>query len=126
MTYREVQKSNCQLRNTLSIKEKSWLKDNGYKNVGWDNIIKLYRQLNEFLPSLEDLFLEADRIGNRYQTSAEIKEFNENLSRETEAIAALIDSRFPDTEPEVIDFSNSTKGRRSKKGDRKTYRTVKI
>ncbi|MBE9070929.1 hypothetical protein IQ260_30285, partial [Leptolyngbya cf. ectocarpi LEGE 11479] len=34
MGYREVQRSNSSRRKRLSKKEKAWLKEQGYKNVG--------------------------------------------------------------------------------------------
>lgn len=109
MSYREVQRSNTNRRLTLPKKQKALLKKNGYRNVGWENIIKLYEKLNELEiednQSFEELFLEADRIGNKYQTPEERQAFQQALSVEVEAIAKEVDKQFPDTEPEVIDYS---------------------
>lgn len=116
MNYREVQSDNSKKRSKLEKKDRQWLKINSYKNVGWDNVISLHQKINEFLErdewkewSLEDLFLEADRIGNKYLTYQEIVNFNQKLSQEVNEIAEEIDRQFPDTTIEQIDFSNSTK-----------------
>lgn len=126
MSYTELQKANAQTRKTLSSKNQKWLKANDYKNIGWDNIIKLYQKLNEFLPSLEDLFLEADRIGNKYQTAQEISDFNQKMSKEVEEISELIDRQFPDDEIEIIDFSSKSNRKSNKKHFYKNYRTIKV
>ncbi|MFM6622197.1 MAG: hypothetical protein ACKPJO_31695, partial [Dolichospermum sp.] len=75
MSYRELQQHNSQNRIKLSQDDKKWLKKNGYKNLGWDNVINLYNTIQDFLVkyqvedlTLEELFLEADRIGNKYLT----------------------------------------------------------
>ncbi|AFY90530.1 MAG: hypothetical protein CLLPBCKN_007807 [Chroococcidiopsis cubana SAG 39.79] len=116
MNYREVQSDNSKKRSKLEKKDRQWLKINSYKNVGWDNVISLHQKIDEFLErdawkewSLEDLFLEADRIGNKYLTYQEIVNFNQKLSQEVNEIAEEIDRQFPDTTIEQIDFSNSTK-----------------
>ena len=69
MSYSEVQSSNSIRRNQLPKLDRIWLKDNGYKNVGWDNVIQLYQKINDRLAqpegdelALEELFLQADRI----------------------------------------------------------------
>jgi phage gp29-like protein len=54
--------------------------------------------------SLGELFLEADRVGNKYQTQAEIDVFNEANSKAGNAIDELIDELYPD------DGSTSTIG----------------
>ena len=61
-------------------------------------------QYEEEEDSLEELFLEADRIGNKYQTSEEIAAFQAALATEVNAIADLVDEQFPDTEIEFIDY----------------------
>ncbi|MBE9076947.1 hypothetical protein IQ241_06495 [Romeria aff. gracilis LEGE 07310] len=114
MGYREVQRSNSNRRSKLPKKEQEWLKESGYRNVGWDNVIELYQKINDLLsssnsdePSLEDLFLQADRIGNKYQTSEEIDAFNRSLRSEVEEISNQIDKQFPDSdsEYEFVDYS---------------------
>jgi C-terminal processing protease CtpA/Prc len=133
MSYGEVQRTNSENRSKLKKEDQKWLKDNGYKNVGWDNVITLYRKVEELLDksrfedmSLEELFLEADRIGNKYLTPEEIKEFNQQLSKEVAEIGELVDKQFPDTEIEVIDFSQKTAQKPQKKRNQKTYRTIKL
>ena len=115
MGYRDVQRSNSTRRRQLPKAEQNWLKENGYRNVGWDNVIQLYQKINELLsvsdaddPTLEDLFLKAESIGNKYQTVEEREAFNEALRTEAEAIAQKIDQQFPDDEVEFIDFSNAS------------------
>jgi hypothetical protein len=112
-SYREVQQSNTERRPLLPKNNQQWLKANGYKNVGWGNVIRLYQKISEFLdgasledPTLEELFLQADRIGNKYLSDQEIAEFNQKLAKEVGEISELIDIQFPDTEIEIIDFSN--------------------
>lgn len=126
MSYREIQSLNSEKRNTLKKEDQKWLRDNGYRNVGWDNIINLYQKIKDFLDkyplkdlTLEELFLEADRIGNKYLTTQEIEEFNYKLSKEVNEIAEEIDKQFPNTEIEVIDFRSKTKPYYRRKSNRK-------
>ncbi len=133
MSYREVQRANSKNRSKIHKEDQKWLKDNGYKNVDWNNIINLYQKIEELLDkyriedlALEELFLEADRIGNKYLTSQEIEEFNQRLSKEVNELAEEIDKQFPDTEIEIIDFSNNTNNKFQKKHKQKSYRTVKL
>ncbi|BAY23252.1 hypothetical protein NIES2100_30160 [Calothrix sp. NIES-2100] len=118
MSYRDVQITNSKNRTKLHKEEQAWLQENSYKNIGWDNVINLFSKIEEFLNkhqfaelTLEELFLEADRIGNKYLTSQEISEFNHKLAIEVNEIAEKIDQQFPDTEVEFIDFSTSSKKR---------------
>ncbi|MBE9068891.1 hypothetical protein IQ260_19800, partial [Leptolyngbya cf. ectocarpi LEGE 11479] len=92
----------------------------GYKNVGWNNVIELYQKLNDRLlqsdpgeDTLEDLFLRADRIGNKYQTSEEIREFNQKLTAEVNKISDQVDRQFPESEMEFVDYSATTKKQKS-------------
>lgn len=113
LSYHEVQRANSDRRKQLHKEDQKWLKENNFKNVSWDNVIHLYNKIEEFLEqyrledsSLEELFLEADRVGNKYLTSDEIEDFNQKLAKEVSEIEAAIDKHFPDDEMEVIDFSN--------------------
>ena len=133
MSYAEVQRTNSQNRSKLEQEDQKWLKDNDYKNVGWDNVIALYRKIEELLDkfrfedmSLEELFLEADRIGNKYLALEEIKEFDQQLSKEVAEIGELVDKQFPDTETEFIDFSQKTGKKLLQKYNQKTRRTIKL
>lgn len=127
MSYREVQRANSDRRSKIPRKDQKWLKTNGYKNVGWDSVIKLYQKINDLLiqpdpneDSLEELFLKADRIGNKYQTPAEIATFNQKLAAEVSEIAAQVDQQFPDSEIEIIDYSQPSRKRKPKtKGKRR-------
>lgn len=119
MSYREAQRINSENRSKLQKEDLKWLKDHHYKNVGWENVIALAQKIEEFLDkyrlndwSLDELFLEADRIGNKYQTSGEIEEFNQKMAQEINEIAEEIDRQFPDTEAEEIDYSNPARTRR--------------
>lgn len=109
MGYREVQRANGDRRSQLPQKSQVWLKQNGYRNVGWDNVIRLYQKINDLADdqedSLEDLFLKADQIGEKYQTAEERAQFNQQLSDVVGKIDALVDEQFPEEEAEVIDFS---------------------
>lgn len=128
MSYRDVQIHNSKNRGKLHKEDLKWLKDNSYRNVGWDNIINLYHKVEEFLDkyrwqdsTLEELFLEADRIGNKYLNRQEIEEYNQKLSQEVNDISEEIDKQFPDTEIDIIDFSNHTNNRSPKKSNRNSY-----
>lgn len=125
MSYRDVQRRNSLDRAKLSREDQSWLKTHRYKNTGWNSVIALHEKIEAFLErdklaarSLEDLFLEVDRIGNKYQSQQEINEFHQKLTKELNELAELVDQQFPDTEAEVIDFSNEPR--------RKNSRTVRI
>jgi hypothetical protein len=120
MSYREVQSSNTLNRAKLSQEDQKWLKENQYKNVGWDAVIRLYQKIEELLNplvdlTLEDLFLEADRIGSKYQTAEEIQEFNQHFAQVVSEVSETIERQFPDTETEVIDFGGSARKPRKSK-----------
>lgn len=122
MGYREVQRSNSNRRKQLPKREQRWLQVNGYRNVGWDNVIRLYQKINDFLasldsdePTLEELFLKADRIGSKYQTPAERAAFDQALRSEVEDIAAEVDRQFPDSEYEFADYSQPSRPSRRRK-----------
>ncbi|MFN6570885.1 hypothetical protein [Dendronalium sp. ChiSLP03b] len=115
MSYRDVQRTNSNNRVKLHQEDQAWLKENFYKNIGWNNVINLYQKIKDFLNrcqfedlTLEELFLECDRIGNKYLTIQEIENFYQSLSREVNEIAEEIDKQFPETEIEFIDFSKNT------------------
>lgn len=127
MNYREVQGANSKNRIKLNQDNQQWLKIHGYRNVGWVNVINLYQKIEGFLErerwkefSLEELFLEADRIGNKYLSGREIADFNQRLSQEVNAVAEEIDRQFPDTEIEVMDFSGNA-NKSSQKSRYKKY-----
>ncbi len=116
MNYREVQRSNSIRRNQLPKIDQVWLKEHSFRNVGWDNVIRLYQKINELLSqsseedlSLEELFLKADQIGQKYQTSEEITAFNQQMQSEVNAISALVDQQFSEAEIEVIDYRDSAR-----------------
>lgn len=133
MSYGELQKHNSQNRIKLSPADQKWLKENGYKNLGWDNVINLHNTIQDFLVkyqvedlTLEELFLEADRIGNKYLTEDEIQDFHQKLAKELNELSEEIDKQFPQTEMEIIDFSQNAKFKPTKKRNQKTYRTIKL
>lgn len=133
MSYRSVQLANSNNRSKLHKKDQIWLKENFYKNIGWDNIINLYEKIEEIIDNyqveeltLEELFIDADRIGNKYLTTQEKNDYNQSLSKVVNEVAEEIDKQFPETEMEFIDFSQNTNIRYNKKLNHKTYRTVKV
>ncbi|MBE9102942.1 hypothetical protein [Vacuolonema iberomarrocanum] len=132
MGYRDVQRSNANRRRKLPRAEQKWLKENGYRNVGWDPVIRLYQKINDLLsaadaddPTLEVLFLQAESIGNKYQTTEEREAFNQALSVEVEAISEKIDQQFPDNEVEFIDFSQVSPASSSQRRRGKTTKKRK-
>ena len=111
LSYRQLQANNKQTRSQLRREDQQALKINGFKNVGWTAAIELYEKIADYLTqyksaedSLDELFLEADRIGNQYQSFEEIADFQAALAAEVEAIENLVDEQFPDNQPEVIDY----------------------
>ncbi|AFY73958.1 hypothetical protein Syn7502_01926 [Synechococcus sp. PCC 7502] len=106
MGYREVQAANTSNYKELDQESRKFLKNHGYKNIGWEQVIKLYEKIEELLceVSLEDLFLEADRIGNKYLTVGEINQTNQELAEVLNDIEVQIDHYFPDIEIKIIDF----------------------
>ncbi|NJN31882.1 MAG: hypothetical protein HC824_16720 [Synechococcales cyanobacterium RM1_1_8] len=124
LTYRELQRHNRSRRSQLPKEQQRQIKQAGLCNLGWANVIDLYHQLavletarevtreeareaalDAALPCLEDLFLEADRIGNQYQTAGEQDSFQQQMADIASDISSLIDQQFPDTEPEIISFT---------------------
>lgn len=131
MGYREVQRLNSQNRRQLTKADQQWLKQNGYRNLGWEQVIRLYQKIEEFLsqgslddPTLESLFLEADRIGNKYLTPQEINDFNQKFTEEVNQISEEIDRQFPDTEVEIIDFRPQSERKHQTQHRRRTYRSI--
>ncbi len=120
LTYSQLQSANKQGRSELNRDHQKWLKTHGYKNVGWENAIALSKKIAEYDgdDSLEYLFLEADRIGNKYQTPEEIAAFQLALAAEVNAIADLVDEQFPDTEIEVIDYGTQSRTPQRKNASR--------
>ncbi|MEO1521227.1 MAG: hypothetical protein AAFU78_10675, partial [Cyanobacteria bacterium J06633_2] len=109
--------------------KQKWLKENGYKNVGWDNVTQLYQKINELLAdpnedelSLEELFLQADRIGQKYQTREEINHFRQQLATEVNSISEKLDKQFPEEVVEVVDFSQKSRSSSHSRRSRKKYR----
>jgi hypothetical protein len=111
------------------------LKTHGFRNFGWDAVIQLYEKIADFQEqaeledmSLEELFLEADRVGNKYQTADEIDQFQQAMAKEANAIADQIEQQFPQTEMEVLDFSQpypTAKPRKATKyGRKRQYSTT--
>jgi hypothetical protein len=128
LSYRQLQAHNKQTRSQLNREDQQFLKTNGFKNVGWTCAIELYEKIADYLiqyrladESLEELFLEADRIGNKYQSPEEIAAFQAALAIEVEAIADLVDEQFPDDQPEVIDYGSPTARRPTRKNARGTF-----
>lgn len=118
MSYRQIQRKNSRNRKLLIQEKQQWLKDNGYSNLGWQNVINLYNKIQEFQQaenikslSLEELFLEADRIGNKYYQPQEIQQRNLKIAKELNEIADIIEAQFPDRLTEVIDYSRTARKR---------------
>ncbi|OKH18442.1 hypothetical protein [[Limnothrix rosea] IAM M-220] len=113
-SYRDLQVENKINRNALSKKQQHQLKTEGYRNIGWAKVIQLYEKLKQInlLKSVEDvtleeLFIDADRIGNKYQTKKEIQDFQERLNQVNQEIADSVDKLFPDDDVEIFDFTGT-------------------
>jgi len=85
---------------------------NSYKNLGWPNVISLFKKIKELKDkenikklSLEQLFIEADFVGNKYLSDQEVNSRNLRIAQELNDIAEIIDAQFPDTTREIIDYS---------------------
>lgn len=126
LTYKQLQAHNKETRSHLKPDDRKWLKTNGYRNIGWDKAIALYEKITDFQArydleedSLEDLFIQADRIGNKYQTPEEIAAFQAELATIANEIADLIEEQFPDTEPEIIDYGTQHQPRKPQRKNTK-------
>lgn len=136
LRYRDVQQANGLRRDRLTKADRRDLKDQGFRNVGWNNILRLRQRLDELLgpdrdeanpdlpdpdlPSLDALFLEADRLGNAYQSAEEIAAFNRALAEAANGVDEAIDAQFPDTEVEIVHFQSSQpRGRSAKRKPRR-------
>ena len=116
MRYRKVQRKNSRNRNLLANEQQQWLKEHSYKNVGWNNVISLFEKIREIQRqeeikslSLEELFLEADRIGNRYLDSQEVNKRNLAIAKEIDQISNSFNEQFPDDTVEIIDYAKTSK-----------------
>lgn len=112
MNYRQVQRKNSRDRQHLTKENQTWLKKHNYRNIGWNNVIKLWEKIAELQEqetvkslSIEELFIEADRIGNKYLDSKEINQRHQRIAQELDEIADIIDSQHPDQKIEIIDYS---------------------
>lgn len=112
MNYRKVQRKNTRDRQQLTKENQIWLKEHKYRNIGWNNVIELFKKIRELQEqenvkslSLEGLFIEADRIGNKYLDSKEVNRRHQRIARELDDIAEIIDSQYPDRTIEIIDYS---------------------
>lgn len=117
MGYRQVQRKNTRNKKLLVKEQQQWLKKNDYRNVGWQNVIDLFNKIQEIQQTenikkltLEELFIEADLIGNKYLDSKEINQHNLKIARELNEIADIIDSWSVDNTVEIIDYSQTLKG----------------
>jgi hypothetical protein len=132
--YRELQQENDRLRQQLTSENQAILKANRYRNVSWPNVIALFTKISNMIEiedlavsELDSLFLEVDRIGNKYQSSEEIQAFQAAMAFEAEAISEIIDRVFPDNEPEFIDFSAAKPQKQWRRStQRKTYQKIKV
>jgi predicted Rossmann fold nucleotide-binding protein DprA/Smf involved in DNA uptake len=113
-TYRQLQNFNSKNRNELNKENQTWLKVNKYKNIGWNKVVELFDKIEELQDkekiqdwSLEELFLESDRIGNKYLSNQEINDFNCNLAKKVQKISDIVDIQFPPDETiEIINYEN--------------------
>lgn len=65
-------------------------------------------------------------FGNKYLTDEEIQDFQQKLAKELNEISEEIDKQFPQTEIEIIDFSQNAKFKPTKKRNQKIYKTTKF
>lgn len=102
--YRELQSHNKKQRQGLSPPEQQQLKKEGYKNLGWKNVIALWEKLQEIQllkeveeTTLESLFIDATRIGRKYLTDKEMNDFYQELAQVNQEISDQIDEIFSDS-----------------------------
>jgi len=121
MGYRKLQRKNSRNRNLLTKEHQKWLKENNYKNVGWERVISLYQKILELQReaqindlNLEELFIEADRIGNKYFSGQEIQEQQQKIAMELNEITDILDNQFPKQQAEVIDYSQGKMGKKKR------------
>lgn len=119
MKYRQIQRKNSRNKKLFPNEKQILLKEQGYRNIGWNNVINLFKKIKEiqqeeYIKSLdlEELFLEADRIGNKYLDSKEIDRRNAVIAKELNQIVNIIDKQFPDNAVEVIDYSKTSTKRK--------------
>ena len=119
MRYRQVQRKNSRNKKLLSKDKQKHINAEGYRNICCNNVIALFEKIREIHQkenikslSLEELFLEADRIGNKYLDSSEIDRRNLAIAKELDNIANIMDRQFPDRTVEVIDYSLTAKVKR--------------
>ena len=112
MSYRQVQRKNSRDRQLLTKENQAWLKAQGYRNLGWNNVIQLLEKIRELQEqetvkslTLEELFIEADRIGNNYLDSQEVNQRHQRIAQELNKISDIIDSQYPDQTIEIVDYS---------------------
>lgn len=112
MSYRKVQRKNSRDRLLLTKENQIWLKEHKFRNLGWSNVIQLFEKIRELQEqemienlTLEELFIEADRIGNKYLDHQEVNQRNQIIAQELTEIAEIIDSQYPDQTIEVVDYS---------------------
>lgn len=111
MSYRALQAHNRASRAELSNSDQIKLRQEGLKNTGWENVIRLHDAIERLQAlrylkdlSLGELFLEADRTGDKYLSSAEQEESQRKLAIAANRVDEVIDHIFPDNQVEVIDY----------------------
>jgi hypothetical protein len=114
MGYREVQKSNSENWKKLDRQQQKALKEKGHRNIGWLFVTRLYlgiEDLNQDLhtddTTLEELFLNASWIGDKYQTNEDKLAFRKALDQAIEETQILIDEHFPGGDIQMIDYSKT-------------------
>lgn len=114
MGYREVQASNSENWKKLDRQQQKALKEEGHRNIGWLFVTRLYlgiEDLNQDLhtddTTLEELFLNASWIGDKYQTNEDKLAFRKALDQAIEETQILIDEHFPGGDIQMIDYSKT-------------------
>ncbi|AFZ46511.1 hypothetical protein Cyast_0532 [Cyanobacterium stanieri PCC 7202] len=91
LNYREAQKRNSQHFKNLQKKEQKLLKEKGYRNVGWNNVINSWQLLqtkNNYKP-IDFVDFAIQKAEENYQKAKEEDDLMEVLNAGKKVISAL-------------------------------------
>ncbi len=91
LNYRQAQKRNSEKFNSLSRIEQKQLRQQGYKNLGWDNVRKSWNILLSFVPlsTIDFTSFAIKKAENQYQRAKQSGELLEVLKAGKKVISSL-------------------------------------